>query len=334
MDDEFACAADGSALAFTAGASGLMRDVYLVSSAPGASALNLTHSPGSYEEVGYRDLTDGGRLALAPDGSRIAYVKEIAASPEVFVMDATPGAPTTHLTPDSIFVSTIDQEVVIHFFDPDKLAFSAGTTGTTHDVYNVQLNSGNTTNVSLTGSPVTPFTEGGLRVSSFATSTANGVVYVMENPSGARRPIALAANGAVLLDLGATATEVILSPAGSSTLLAANSATGTTLHRLTASGSSAMPQASGPVVSMTADPSGDGVAVVATSAGQQLQMLPGAGGVVAGPVAASWSGGMGRTPSGQWLAASSSPTQASIVAVESSGTPATIMSSPGTSFVY
>jgi len=95
-----------------------------------------------------------------------------------------------------------------------------------------------------------------------------------------------------------------------------------------------MPQASGPVVSMTADPSGDGVAVVATSAGQQLQMLPGAGGVVAGPVAASWSGGMGRTPSGQWLAASSSPTQASIVAVESSGTPATIMSSPGTSFVY
>lgn len=334
VDDEFAWSADGSAVAFTAGVSPALRDVYVVDA--GGVASNVTQAPGAYEEVGHGDLADGGRLALAPDGSRIAYVKEIAGSPEVFVQDAVPTGVQTHVTPNNVFVSTIDQEVTIHFYNPDKLTLAAGSATNDHDVYEVSLTGLSVTNLTVTGNGTQPFGPGALSGADFGAVAGGGAAYVMEDGAGARRLMLLDPNGQPSLAPTTTSAAVSGSPSGGGALLALSSASGASIHRVvpgTGPVLVASPQES--VRAVIGHPTtGDAVAMLTQVNAEGLLLLPSLGTPVVGPTAQAWTGGFAPRSGGGWFGVANGSGQASLVAVDGAGSSATVLSVSGVAFVY
>lgn len=186
IDEEIAWSEDGTTAALTAGQSDEMRDVYLVH--PTGPAINLTQAPGEYEDAGYRDLVDGGRLALSPQAGRIAYVKSVAGSPEVFVQDTVPSATPWHLTGPSLFVSTIEQEAAILMASDTRMYFNAGAGIADHDTYAVVLPAGGIGPVSIQNLTATsgvltpPFGQGAVLRGTRRGALADGVViYELEN---------------------------------------------------------------------------------------------------------------------------------------------------------
>ena len=137
VDREFAWASDGTTAAFSAGQSDVLRDIYVVGSS--GAPTNITQLAAEYEAVSHGDFVDGARIALSPDGSAIAYIRDVAGSPEVFVQDSVASAPLYHVTNNALFANTIEQEAGLNMFDPRKLVLNAGAGILDHDIYGIQL---------------------------------------------------------------------------------------------------------------------------------------------------------------------------------------------------
>ncbi|HKB16119.1 MAG TPA: hypothetical protein VKF62_08635, partial [Planctomycetota bacterium] len=121
---EIAVSEDGSTLAFVAGEDDEERDIYVLAPPSGTPA-NLTQDPGEYLGPGYQPVfAHGPTLALSPDGSTIAYLKEVDGEEELFVRP-TAGGPPVHVTPDPIFEPYIDSVVVITIGYANEVEFAA-----------------------------------------------------------------------------------------------------------------------------------------------------------------------------------------------------------------
>ncbi len=199
VDDQLAWSADGSRIAFTAGQDDNDRDVYVVTAA--GVATNLTQSAGEYQDVSYGDLADGGRLALAPDGSRIAYVFTSGGSKELFLKDTVVGAPVLQLTTNATFEDTIDQELGIQFLARSVVTFNAGAGANDHDHYKVVVNPQSTgfaiQNVTGTSGVMTPpFLAGATLVGTHLARLDDGsLLMVLSQGAGPQRLVHASTQG-------------------------------------------------------------------------------------------------------------------------------------------
>lgn len=239
-DEELAWSADGTTAAFTAGQSDTQRDVYVVQ-ATGAT-FNVTQSPGEYEDVSYRDMVDGGRLALAPDASRVAYVKSVAGSKELFVQDLTSIIPTAQLTSNSFFENTIDEELGIFMAGAETVSFHAGVTGLNQDVYAAAVPlSGVTTVANLTatsGVLVPPYQVGStLQARDMARLPGGGMAYVMDTGPGTPVTLALSREDGSSQVVTTSAPLVAAAPVQGAGLLAVQIGTDAVVGVVTDAGS-------------------------------------------------------------------------------------------------
>ncbi|HET6203011.1 MAG TPA: hypothetical protein VFI25_09450 [Planctomycetota bacterium] len=160
VEPEFAVSDDGSTVAFLAGETDDV-DIYLVRPATGPAA-NLTQDDGEYRGVGYAPGSAfGPTLALAPDGSSIAYLHEVMGTDELFLRPTTGGA-AVQITGDATFEPYIDNVVVITIGAPApalQVEFAAGDSATLQglDLYRADAAAGlNVVNLTGTSGVFTP----------------------------------------------------------------------------------------------------------------------------------------------------------------------------------
>lgn len=329
VDDEIAWAADGLSAALTAGSSETSRDVYVVTAA--GAATNVTQSPGSYEEAGHGDVLDGGRLALSADGARVAFVKEVAQSPELFVKPVAGGA-AVHLTDNATFVSTIDQEVTIHFYASADVSFTAGGATNDHDVYKAQAANGTVTNLTLTGAATQPFPVGTLTPTGFARGPGGSALYTLQAQSGQTSVVLNDTLGAPLLNMTGIDSMASL-PGGPASFVVVSTSGATTVHRLDAT-LATMGTITGTAARPLAARSTSTLVATQETTGERLWLFDATAGPIGGPTAWAWAGGA-RPLGTAWLAISRSASgQAGLVRIEASGSAATIVTAPGFAYVY
>ena len=337
VEDEFAWSADGSRAALIAGASRCVNDVYVV----GATGLatNVTRSPGAHLNLGYQDLLDGGRLALSRDGSRLAFIREVFGSPEVFVQGITPPMPAVQITTNNIFVSTIDQEVTVHFYvSADTLTFSAGSAVDDHDTYRavVQSSAAQVQNLTQTGTPTMPFGAGTLHNQEFAALASGGTVHVQQDTTTFdSRLLQLDPAAQPVTSVTGIVGAVCSAPAGGDALIGFRTSGPTQVHRLTSTGSTPLFSTSGIVRSIVPDQlSGDAALFLEQGGVHRLVLLPTGTAPVFGPTGTGPFRGACRFADGSWLvAATQTPGSSHFLRVDPLGGSASLSMSGGDSLI-
>lgn len=179
MDDELAMSGDGQSVVFLFGPRRL-ESLYQLRSV--GNALRLPPPPADYEEAGYLPETAGGPfLLLNADGTRLMYVDSTVRE-EVYLLDTTTVAPTTHVTSDPNFLPYIGV-VILPSFSADTLLTGVGDPGRI-DWFTATTSRSQVTNLTLTGAnAVAPFDAGSL--SPLAGMRAgDGCVVSMEMQAG------------------------------------------------------------------------------------------------------------------------------------------------------
>ncbi len=281
---EIAVSEDGSTLAFVAGEDDEERDIYVLTP-PSGSPANLTQDPGEYLGPGYQPaFAHGPTLALSPDGSTIAYLKEVDGEEELYVRP-TAGGPPVHVTPDPIFEPYIDSVVIISIGYANEVEFAAGGEGALGgnpleqlDYYRASVGPGNAltvTNLTATNGATSP---------PFLDAASLSILDAFELPGNSGKGMVSLAPGGVALRLlnptSATATVAYqgqtwdadgVGPAGGRLVFPARGPSG--LPELVVIEGGATPNAatlaSGPtwvsVASLAFHPSGTEVALVASA---------------------------------------------------------------------
>jgi hypothetical protein len=120
---ELALSADGRSFAAITQAPGGLRQVQVVD--PAIHAWQITSTAGQYDTPNLGSPF-GPWLALAADGSQVAFRATIGAASEVFVRDVPQPVAPTQVTANANFTDTIDNVGVIGFIGPGVLQFMAG----------------------------------------------------------------------------------------------------------------------------------------------------------------------------------------------------------------
>jgi hypothetical protein len=209
IEHEFAVSDDGSILAVLAGSAEKNVNVYVVTSS--GAATNLTQSTGEYSPPGYAPSeAHGPFLLLTPDGSRIAYIKDMGGSNELFLRDV-PVAPPLQVTSDAWFDVSIDHPGSLGVAIPPTgdILFLAAPLDTfeNSDVYSANAAGGTLVvqNFSGTGGTTPPFPNTATLdvADSFQILGAPHRIVVVTTPTGQD-----------LISVGTTGSSTLLSAAG------------------------------------------------------------------------------------------------------------------------
>ena len=153
IGEDIVTSADGSTAAVIAGSAPELAFVYAVRST--GPAFQVTDTADALSGAGFLpEVLIGPTLALAPDGSKVAWRSEGPVSAEVFVDEVLAPVPAAvHVTGDANFTDTLNDSGVITFYSPDDLVVLVGETDNQNaatidraDLYGV--------NVADLGSPV------------------------------------------------------------------------------------------------------------------------------------------------------------------------------------
>lgn len=293
IDEEIAWSEDGSTAAFTAGATNVSRDVYVLQATGGI--INLTQDAGDYDGVSYADIAEGGRLALSPDGSRIAYVKKETWG-DLYVRDTTVGSPVFNLTDIASFGESLESEAAVQFASATAVMFTNGTEPETLDLYvgMVPLGGGIASVVNLTASSgftSPPFGQGAnLTLLGRSCLAGCGTVYRMNQGPGTPETVVLVPDTAT--PTNATVLPNVTNFVGSAgytggALVAVTTTSTSEVLRVEPSGSIAPAFAAAPgetVAAVIADRASSFAIAITTSGGQEsLVLIPPTGPVVAVP---------------------------------------------------
>jgi hypothetical protein len=123
---ELVLSADGLAVAALTQAPGGARQVHVVDRNGHAST--ITPTPGAYDTP-HLQSPFGPWLALAPDGSELAFRGVVGASAELFVRPVPQPVAPVQVTADVNYIDTIDNVGVLGYALPGKLIFMAGELG-------------------------------------------------------------------------------------------------------------------------------------------------------------------------------------------------------------
>lgn len=180
MGRGFVRSADGGTLAVVAGVSPTQAHVFAFHAFGASTCVNDLASP--IVDPGFGTQASP-RLALAPDGSRVAW-KTVAATGEIFTraVSTLPGPVEFHITSNANFTDTLNDTGVISFFDPRTVAILVGETNgaggiENGDIYTTHIPVGGgqpiITNLTATsGDTVTPFLSKG------NIETADGIYQI------------------------------------------------------------------------------------------------------------------------------------------------------------
>lgn len=121
---ELACSLDGGTLATIAGTAATSADAFVFGSR--GAAVNVSNAPAHLSSAGYLpNGGDGPLLALAPDGSLLAWRVE-GSTRELYVRETGLAAPSCHVTADDTFNETLDTIGEFVFITTSRLVFLAG----------------------------------------------------------------------------------------------------------------------------------------------------------------------------------------------------------------
>ncbi len=206
-------AGSAGAVTFIAGVGSDELNVYVTRD--GEATLNVTRSPDEYLE----HRADKPRLAVSDSGDAVLYHLDIEREPETFVHPTDEPGPSgrVQVTKDDRFNPYIDMESFV-VFRGELALFGGGHHDQSVDVFLHDVASGETLNLTRTGSPLLPpyLVTGNLAVHSAATTTDGDIVIHATGFEGDRSVVvASLADGAWSDELGGIiAVEPVATPGG------------------------------------------------------------------------------------------------------------------------
>lgn len=318
VDEVCAPAADGSALAIGAGLDKNQHDVYVVTAA--GLATNLSNLPGDYEDAG-PGLGDGMQMAMADDGSQVAYMRTVTET-ELFVKGTAPGAPELQVTHAGQYINSIDTVVGLGFkTGAPEILFSAGKSDTAVDAYDAVVPASGAitqiSNLSQTSGFTAPvFGLGATLDPRRAFSTPQGRLLEFANTAGPDRLQIVGAGATLAIDVVAlgggapVANDYVLldqPAAGAFRLRAVDvgaASLGMTWQSTAGSSLGGLVETSGLVAVLTEAPGGGALAV-----------YDGAGLQVAAAPAGNLGGGLHLTASGRLMTIATDPSSGLVTIV-------------------
>lgn len=222
----FVRSADGGTLAVVAGVSAAQAHVFAFHAFGSSVCVNDVASP--IVDPGFGTQASP-RLALAPDGSRVAW-KTVAATGEIFTraVSVLPGPVEFHITGNANFTDTLNDTGVISFFSPQTVAILVGETNGAGGIENGDIY---TTTIPIDGGPpvinnltatsgdtVAPFlSKGNIETSDgiFGIPGGAGSVYYVPGSSGQGSVFRVDGSGTVQLIRSGVAQVDFVERAGS-----------------------------------------------------------------------------------------------------------------------
>jgi len=159
IDDEIAFAESSDHIVITAGSSSTYEDVIAIDGT--GPAVNITRSPGNYEERsntwGYS--SSGCQLAISTKGTWVAYMKYTSYyRHNLYVARADGTGGRVYVTSSSNFNGLYVRAYSLKFVDDENLIFTAyGSSSSYGDLFRVHAPTGTVTNVSKVGDATRPY---------------------------------------------------------------------------------------------------------------------------------------------------------------------------------
>lgn len=168
-DGELYFHAASQSIFFQGGATSTTEDIFVISNigAGSETIVNASNFPTATQIELFGDAYDGidGRVAVSPDGSRVAFVVQTTSTHEDVYWTTTDGLSSAqNLTPDASFDSALDTTLDLNFATNGGVFFFYGTSSSLTDLYHADISGPAPvyTNVTATsGSTTVPFASGG-----------------------------------------------------------------------------------------------------------------------------------------------------------------------------